>query len=86
MTAVAEPQTSTELPVLLGLTEMVDLFPHVAKQTVYRWRTRENLPPPLRTVSGTPMWAEDVILEWAKHRKLDVDRNALRRIRKSQGH
>lgn len=88
MTTVADAtvQSPTELPVLLGLTEMVDLFPNVAKQTVYRWRTRNNLPEPLRVVSGTPMWDEATILGWAKSRKLDVDRGALRKIRKAQGH
>lgn len=88
MTAVTESpeQTRAELPVLLGLTEMVDLFPGVAKQTVYRWRTRGNLPAPLRVVSGTPMWDEETVLAWAKERKLDVDRGALRKIRKAQGH
>ena len=88
MTAVTDSpeQTRTELPVLLGLTEMVELFPNVAKQTVYRWRTRHNLPAPLRIVSGTPMWDEATIITWAKDRKLDLDRGALRRIRKAQGH
>jgi predicted DNA-binding transcriptional regulator AlpA len=87
VTALAEAAPpKVELPVLLGLTELVDIFPGVAKQTVYRWRTRDNLPPPLTVVSGTPMWDEETIVVWARERKLDLSRPALRKIRKAQGH
>jgi len=88
--ADAESATqSAQLPVLLGLKEMVDLFP-VAEFTVYRWNTirggRKQLPPPVVTVSGTPIWTEEQILEFAERKSLKPDKRVLTRIRKSQGH
>lgn len=80
---------SPQLPTLLGLKEMVDLFP-VAEFTVYRWNTvrggKKQLPPPVVTVSGTPLWAEEQILEFAERKGLKPDKRVLTRIRKSQGH
>lgn len=78
-----------QLPVLIGLKEMVDLFP-VAKFTVYRWNTdregRKQLPDPVVQVSGTPLWTEAQILGFAEGKGLKVDGRVLNRIRKSQGH
>jgi hypothetical protein len=92
-TTATEPATTArerpKLPVvLLGLTEIVDLFP-VAKQTVYRWRSTSGgrkvaLPEPLLTVSGTPLWDEETVLEFAKGRGLKPDRAKLRKIRQTQ--
>jgi len=88
MTAVAEDtvQTSPELPVLLGLAELTALFPQFTKQSIYRWRTRKNLPEPVVVVSGTPMWSEDTILAWAEETHRPVNKTALRKIRREQGH
>lgn len=77
--------TTPKLPVLLGLAELAELFP-VAKMSVYRWRTQPSFPEPLLTVSRTPMWTVPVIEEFAKQRGLKIDRAALRRIAKAQGH
>lgn len=78
-----------EIPVLLGLGELVELFP-VTKQTVYRWRVPRNGPPMLPAedlkVSGTPLWRVERILAFAEERKLKPDAKVLRRIQKAQGH
>lgn len=76
------------LPVLIGLAEMVDLFP-VARQTVYRWRTERAgtgvvLPEPMLTVSRTPLWTEAQVLEFAEARHLTVDPDVLEHIRAQQ--
>lgn len=90
MTAAPAAPTEVELPVLLGLAEIARLFPQVAQQTVYRWRVVRGksgpaLPEPVLTVSKTPMWTEDTILEFAEARGLRVDRAELKKIRRAQG-
>lgn len=85
-----EVTESHRLPVLLGLAEMVDLFPR-SKTTVYRWRTARRgkapeLPAPDAVVSGTPLWREDVILAFARDRGMEPDPEVLTEIRRTQGH
>jgi len=84
------PEVQPQLPVLIGLKEMVELFP-VAQFTVYRWNTergttKKQLPDPVVQASGTPLWTEEQILEFAARKGLKADRRVLARIRKSQGH
>lgn len=76
-----------DIPVLIGLGEMVDMFP-VTKQTVYRWRipARNSLPEPDLVVSGSPLWRLDTILVWAAKRNLEASATVVKRIRKEQGH
>lgn len=80
-------KTKSDIPVLLGLGEMVDIFP-VSKMSVYRWRSPSNpiLPEPDLTVSRTPMWRLERVEEFAKQRGLEIDRKKLRQILKAQGH
>lgn len=89
-TATDHPQaTSTELPILLGLREMAEIFP-VAPQTVYRWRVRRQgsngqaLPAPLVEISGTPIWDEQTVLAFGEGRGLKPDAKVLARIRREQ--
>lgn len=82
--APAEPRPVLPF-VLVGLPDMVELFP-VVEQTVYRWRTRKNLPEPLLTVGHTPMWELPIIERFAAERHHKLDQKVLRRIRREQGH
>ncbi len=50
---------------LVGALEIAALL-GVRPETVHTWRYRRLLPEPLATVSGTPVWREDTIVEWAR--------------------
>lgn len=50
---------------LVGLVEIAGIC-GVEKETTYRWRSRNVLPDPLDTVSGTPIWWRDEIERWAR--------------------
>jgi hypothetical protein len=45
-----------------GIAEIFD----VKIKTVHAWRLRDLLPPPLKMVSGVPIWARTSILTWGK--------------------
>lgn len=76
-------------PVLLGLREMVRLF-DVAEFTVYRWNSSKGrprqLPEPFLTVSGTSIFTEGQIREFAERKGLTLNAEVLDEIRASQGH
>lgn len=56
--------SAASIPHLVGLVEIIDMM-GVRPQTVYHWRTRGVMPDPDLTVSRTPMWRYDRIVEWA---------------------
>jgi predicted DNA-binding transcriptional regulator AlpA len=78
---------TTTFPVLLGLAEMVELFP-VAKGTVYRWNTprdgHKQLPEPAYVISGTSVWSEDQVRAFADGKALELDEATLGYIREQQ--
>lgn len=49
---------------LVGPVEIAKLL-GVQLATVYRWRTRNVLPDPQWTISGSPIWERTDILQWA---------------------
>lgn len=49
---------------LVGPVEVADIC-GVKVDTVYQWATRGVLPPVGAMVSGTRLWARDVIVDWA---------------------
>lgn len=49
----------------LGVTEIAQLL-EVQRKTVETWRHRRIFPEPDLTVSGTPLWWETTVLEWAE--------------------
>ena len=72
-------------PVLLALSQMVELFP-VAKTTVYRWNSdtsgrRPRLPEPDLVIAGKPLWRESVVLDFAAELGHQPDPVVLDRIR-----
>lgn len=76
-------------PILLGLRELVAVFPSVKENTIYVWNTprtndKKQLPEPYRTISGTPIWTEDQIREFAARKNLELSESALATIEKSQ--
>lgn len=76
------------IPTLVGLSELVDLFP-VTKATVYRWNTesggrRRALPPPAMVVSGSSLWRLDTILVWAARRGLRPNLVVVAQLRAAQ--
>ncbi|KQP81560.1 hypothetical protein [Aeromicrobium sp. Leaf291] len=77
-----------KLPVLLGLCELVELFPTVAKPTVYRWNTirsgKRMLPEPAVRAARTSLWTEEQVVAFAEDRRLRLDERALVRIRARQ--
>ena len=82
--------TATQIPVLVGLKEMVDMF-GLKQQTVYRWNAeaadrKRILPEPELVVSGSSLWRLDTILVWAARRDLKIDQTVVRRIKRLQGH
>jgi hypothetical protein len=84
MGVMSEPQ----IPVLISLALMGELF-GVATQTAYRWNTasggREKmLPEPTVKVGTTPLWSEEVLIEWACSRGMKWDEDVLTRIRGEQ--
>lgn len=75
--------------ILVGLSEIKDLFA-VTKGTVYRWHTERYrsgtaLPPPLLTVSRSPLWPLDQVLEFAAARGHKPKPAVLARIKRAQG-
>jgi predicted DNA-binding transcriptional regulator AlpA len=87
--AKTPPAPGGALPVLIGLREMVALF-SVAEFTVYRWNSGKGrprqLPEPFRVVSGTSMWTEEQVVEFAERKRLTLDPDVLDRIRAEQAH
>lgn len=89
-TASPEVTPDQGVPVLVGLSEIVDLIPSRKPQTVYRWRLPRgdksaDMPPPLAIVARTPLWRLDTILDLIQEKGLAVDRKVLRRIVTAQG-
>lgn len=89
-TATPDVAPDVDVPVLVGLSEIVDLLPTRKPQTVYRWRLPRNgkpadLPTPLAVVSRTPLWRLDDVLDVIVEKGLPVDRKVLRRIVTRQG-
>lgn len=79
-----------ELPVLIALTDMPDLF-GVTQQSCWRWNTQavgegSRLPAPDGRLSGTPYWFESTVREWAASRRsrLTVDETVMEQIRSRQ--
>lgn len=63
----------TEHLTLLGFRELQQIFPTHAENTLYRWNSASGgrarqLPEPYRTVSGTPMWTEQQVLDFIEHK------------------
>lgn len=93
MPAATDTETHAEaggvMPVLIGLREMVRLF-DVAEFTVYRWNSGSGrprqLPDPTLVVSGTSLWTEQQVAEFAERKRLMMKPDVLDEIRSQQGH
>lgn len=84
-----------QIPVLLTLGNIAQLVEGQATSTtVYKWNTNTAkrprwLPVPDLSIGDrrpTPVWRESVILEFLESKGYRVNKRALARIRKSQGH
>jgi hypothetical protein len=85
-----EVQPDPDVPVLVGIAEIVELCPDRKPNTIYRWRLPRNgkppeLPAPLAIVSRTPLWRLDTVLALIEEKQLRLNKKALTRIRKEQG-
>ena len=88
-TSSTEVQPDPEVPVLVGLAEIVELVPR-APQTVYRWRLPRGgnppaLPLPFAIVSRTPLWRLETVLALCEAKGIKPNAKVLRRIRREQG-
>lgn len=64
--------TTTELPPLVGILELARMT-GVRPNTAYHWRAdtltgkaKDPLPEPAQLVSGSPVWLESQLIEWAE--------------------
>lgn len=88
-TSSTEVEPDTEIPVLVGLAEIVQLVPR-APQTVYRWRLpRQGKPPalplPFAICSRTPLWRLETVQAVAESKGIKLDQKVLKRILREQG-
>lgn len=84
-----EVEADPDIPVLVGLAEIVELVPR-QPQTVYRWRQPRGknppaLPLPFAIVSRTPLWRLETVQAVAEAKGIKLDAKALKRIQREQG-
>lgn len=88
-TSSTEVQPDTEIPVLVGLAEIVELVPR-APQTVYRWRLPRGgkppaLPLPFAICSRTPLWRLETVQALAESKGITLNKKVVKRITAEQG-
>lgn len=84
-----EVEADPDIPVLVGLAEIVELVPR-KPQTVYRWRQPRGknppaLPLPFAICSRTPLWRLETVQAVAEAKGIKLNAKVLKRIRSEQG-
>ncbi|MET8033251.1 hypothetical protein [Streptomyces sp. NPDC005345] len=75
-----EVDEKSHLPVILGIKE-VAVVCHVDEQTISRWRNRKTIAEPDLSLSGSPLWLLETVLNDAARRGRDVRAEDVERVR-----
>lgn len=75
-----EVDTKLHLPTILGIKEVAEVC-HVDVQTISRWRNRKTIAEPDLSLSGSPLWLLETVLNDAARRGRDVNADDVDRVR-----